>query len=190
MIEAILDAAARVLVREGFARATTNRVAEAAGISVGSLYQYFPSKEAIVVELLRRHRAAMVEVIGAHLARLEEEPTPRHVRALVQAVLDAHGINPKLHRVLIEEVLHREARAEVSGFVPSVEAMLRAALEKNRDKLRVKHIDVASFLLVRFVLAIAHAAVVEEPARGRDPRIVDELTDILGRYLVERPDPR
>jgi AcrR family transcriptional regulator len=67
MVEAILEAAARVLIREGYARTTTNRIAAAAGISVGSLYQYFPGKDALVVALLRRHREGMVRVLASHL---------------------------------------------------------------------------------------------------------------------------
>ena len=52
-VQAILDATARILVREGFDKASTNRIAEVAGVSIGSLYQYFPSKEAIVAALDR-----------------------------------------------------------------------------------------------------------------------------------------
>ena len=58
LVAAILEAAVQVLAKEGAARFTTVRVAEKAGVSVGSLYQYFPSKDAIAVELLRRVRRA------------------------------------------------------------------------------------------------------------------------------------
>ena len=51
-VEAILDATARVLVREGYARTSTNRVAAVAGVSIGSLYQYFPNKESLVAALV------------------------------------------------------------------------------------------------------------------------------------------
>src|SRR5262249_62418487 len=54
-VEALLEATAHILVRDGYARLTTNRIAERAGVNIASLYQYFPGKEAIVAELRRRH---------------------------------------------------------------------------------------------------------------------------------------
>ncbi|MEO8800507.1 MAG: helix-turn-helix domain-containing protein, partial [Polyangiaceae bacterium] len=66
MFETILQAAARVFVRDGF-DATTNGIAQAAGVSVGSLYQYFPSKDAIAVELLRRYRETLIQQISKGL---------------------------------------------------------------------------------------------------------------------------
>ncbi len=56
-VDSILAAATRLLISKGYARTTTNEIAETAGVSVGSLYQYFPSKDAIAVELLRRGSA-------------------------------------------------------------------------------------------------------------------------------------
>ena len=54
-VDALVEATARILIREGFDKASTNRIAEVAGVSVGSLYQYFPSKEALVAALIDRH---------------------------------------------------------------------------------------------------------------------------------------
>ena len=56
LVSAVLDAAVQVLTREGAARFTTARVAERAGVSIGSLYQYFPDKDAVMLALLARER--------------------------------------------------------------------------------------------------------------------------------------
>jgi AcrR family transcriptional regulator len=185
MLETILEAAARVLIREGYTRTTTNRVAAAAGISVGSLYQYFPSKDALVVELMRRHRKAMVRVLASHLEGLgETTPVEAVVRRLVMAALEAHDVNPRLHRVMIEQVLRKDARAEVGDFEPRVEAMVATTLARYQSRLRIRNVDLAAFLLVRLVLGVAHSVVVDHPERARDPRLADELVDIVLRYLV------
>ena len=89
MFETILDAAARVFVELGYARATTNKIAEAAGISVGSLYQYFPSKDAIAVELLSRYRMKLLGLVGEQLGRVGERGLERVVHDLVDALLSA-----------------------------------------------------------------------------------------------------
>jgi AcrR family transcriptional regulator len=186
MLETILQATTRVLIEEGYTSTTTNRVAEVAGISVGSLYQYFPSKDALLVALLRQHREAMVRVLASHLDGLSETtPVETAVRALVRAMLDAHGVNPRLHRVMIEQVLRKDARAEVDDFEPRVEQLLATALYRYRDRLRVRDVDLAAFILVRMVLGVAHAAVVDHPERARDPRLADEVGDVVLRYLLE-----
>src|SRR5689334_2383592 len=89
-VDAILRASARVLSREGFDRLSTNRVAEVAGVGVGSLYQYFPSKEALVAALVDRHREEIMQVFLARAAAAATKPVREAARDLVRAVLDAH----------------------------------------------------------------------------------------------------
>src|ERR1700741_1567619 len=103
-VDAVLAAPARVLVKDGYDRASTNRIAAAAGVSIGSLYQYFPSKEALVAELLDRHCAEILSVLEASAARHAFAPVPEAVRGVVEAMVRAHRLNPALHRVLFEQV--------------------------------------------------------------------------------------
>jgi AcrR family transcriptional regulator len=186
MLETILEAAARVFVREGYARATTNRIAAAAGVSVGSLYQYFPGKDAIAVALLRRHRDRILESVATHLADVDEASVEARVRELVRAALAAEGLHPGLHRVLIEQVLRTSARAEMIGFEDELEAVIVDRLRGRAADLGVKDLKLAAFILVRTVMAVTHAAVVDRPERVRDPRLVEELTRMIVLYLTTR----
>jgi AcrR family transcriptional regulator len=187
MLETIVEAAARVFVKEGYARATTNRIAAAAGISVGSLYQYFPGKDAIAVALLRRHRDRIVEAVASHLADVDEASIEVRVRELVRAALAAEGLHPGLHRVLIEQVLRTSARAEMVGFEDDLERVIVERLKSSPDDIGVKDIELAAFILVRTVMAITHAAVVDRPDHARDPRLVAEVTRMIFLYLTTRP---
>src|SRR5881394_3122602 len=83
-IDALLTATAHVLVKEGFDRASTNRIAEAAGVSVGSLYQYFPSKEALVAALVERHTDLMSAEISSAFERVAKLPLAEAARELVE----------------------------------------------------------------------------------------------------------
>ncbi|MGV2454619.1 TetR/AcrR family transcriptional regulator [Acinetobacter seifertii] len=98
--EAILEAAARILESLGFAGFNTNAVAELAGVSIGSLYQYFPSKDALIVELIRRERAKLsnhiVEAIQHHAAADLKEKQKLIIHAAVQHQLS----RPQLARTL------------------------------------------------------------------------------------------
>src|SRR5947199_10350657 len=67
-VDALVEATARILVREGFDKASTNRIAEVAGVSVGSLYQYFPNKEALVAAVIDRHQQKIMQTVRGELA--------------------------------------------------------------------------------------------------------------------------
>lgn len=100
-VEAILEAAARILDRQGWSGFTTNAVAEVAGVSIGSLYQYFPNKLALVEAILRRH---FDDVLSA--LRAPDAPVSRmeRIEGLVSGMITAHSNHPSLHRVLLEDV--------------------------------------------------------------------------------------
>jgi len=123
-VDAILTAATRVFVREGYARATTNRIAKTAGVSVGSVYQYFPSKDAIATELLRRYRERLVARIAARVGEMNEVTFRDVVHTLVSALLIDEEIDVSLRRVLIERVLRTDRSREVSGFEERIEGLL------------------------------------------------------------------
>src|SRR3982751_2095378 len=69
-VDALVEATARILVKEGFDKASTNRIADKAGVSVGSLYQYFPSKEALVAAVIERHQGQILKTVRSELAQL------------------------------------------------------------------------------------------------------------------------
>src|SRR5689334_12776867 len=99
-VDTILDATARVLVQEGYDRASTNKIALRAGVSVGSLYQYFPSKEALVAALIDRHMEEMNGVFSERMTGLGEKPPEQLVRDVIEGMISAHKVEPKLHTVI------------------------------------------------------------------------------------------
>ena len=100
-VEAIVEAAARILDRGGWGRFTTNAVAELAGVSIGSLYQYFPNKLALVETILRRH---FNDVLSALRFANERSSRMERIAGLVAGMITAHSIHPSLHRVLLEDI--------------------------------------------------------------------------------------
>ncbi len=100
-IDAILDAAAHILGERGWAGLTTNAVAEAAGASIGSLYQYFPDKLALIDAVRRRHFDDVLEVLRA--AANLETPRAARIAVLVDGMIAMHSRHPAAHRVLLEE---------------------------------------------------------------------------------------
>jgi AcrR family transcriptional regulator len=189
-VDAILEAAARVFASEGYEAATTNRIAEAAGTSVGSLYQYFPSKDAIAVDLARRYRAGRIAFVRSQLDGLGNKPVTTVIRALFTSLLQADGIRPELYRVLIQQVLRTSARNELRGYEERLEAVVADALRRVKPPPQVEDIDLAAFMLVRLVLALVHSANADQP-RYNTPALVSELTRLVVAYLgvTDQPTP-
>jgi AcrR family transcriptional regulator len=183
-VEAICQAAAELFCRIGYDRASTNRIAERAGVSIGSLYQYFSNKEAILAALLEEHRRAVHVVVEDALFELEDpnRPLDRGLAALFHRLVDLHAVDPELTRVLTEEVprvAHGGPDAdETSRYVSRVAAVLRA-----RPEVRVANLEVAATVLVTTIEALtrwlAHAA----PPGTNTDRFIREAVVMLVGYL-------
>ena len=184
-VDVILAATARVLVKEGFDRASTNRIAEQAGVSIGSLYQYFPSKEALVAALVERHIETMSEALQAEMATLADAPLAVVVRRMATLMLDAHAIEPELHRVLNEQVprvgrLHRVHEVEAR-----MQRLGRAYFERRRADLRPGlDVDTAAFVVVQAIEALAHGAMTHVDAAPPRDALLEEITTLVLRYLL------
>jgi AcrR family transcriptional regulator len=182
-VDAILEATARVLVHDGYDRASTNKVALAAGVSVGSLYQYFPNKEALVAALIERHQEEMAAVVRAALARIASSPLAVAAREVVELMLSAHAVDPKLHKVLVEQVPRVAGLERVHALEDEMLALTRAYLDAHRAELRDVDHEIAAFLVVIAIEAVTHAAVLLRPELLDKRRFVDEVTAMLVRYL-------
>lgn len=184
-VDAILEATARVLLRDGYDRASTNRIAQAAGVSVGSLYQYFPSKEALAAALIDRHMTeteALLQVPESEMGR----PLPELARLLVRGMLRAHAVHPKLHQVLMEHV-PKVGRLERRRDLDETAARLvRGILEARKREIRKMDLELATFVIIASVEAVTHKAATEHPELLGDPRVEDELVELLMRYVSPR----
>lgn len=207
-VDAILRATARILVRDGYDRASTNKIALAAGVSIGSLYQYFPSKEALVAELLDRHCAEILSVLAESAARFAYASVPEAVRGAVLAQVRAHRLDPALHRVLIEQVPRIGRLDQLAALDRRCAELVKGYLDAHRAELRVEDTALAAVFVVHTVKELTHVIVSEHegtaggerPRTGKggaehetiagEERIVDEITDMLVRYLVKDPPRR
>lgn len=152
-----MTATARILTEEGYDTASKNRIAELAGISIDSLYQYFPNKEALVASLVERHTNEMVELVESKLGDLFDALIEVALPELVKAAIASRAVNPKLHKVLDEEVPRIGRLKQVGNAEEKINALLRAYLERKRDRIIPQNLDLAVFILGRAVEALTHA---------------------------------
>lgn len=185
-VEALVDATARILVREGFDKASTNRIAEVAGVSVGSLYQYFPSKEALVAAVIERHQQEIMQVVRAELAEIANQPIEQGVRTLVAAAVKAHRVDPKLHRVLAEQIPRVGKLEKVETFNRENYALFKAYIESHRREIRAADLGLAAFVCVTSIEALTHTAVLHHDIVSDEATeaLVDEATRLVVGYLT------
>jgi AcrR family transcriptional regulator len=177
-VDAILVAAAQLLRSDGAARLTTNRIAARAGVSVGSLYQYFPSKEAVLAALRERHGRWYGEVIRAEMERDWRRPLRDAVRSGIAEMVALHRADHALHRALANG--ERGLRADVEA---EFRARLEAFLGERAAELRPLDPELASFVAVRALEAVIHGAALDAPERLEEPAFVDEVSELLLGYL-------
>jgi AcrR family transcriptional regulator len=184
-VKALIEAAAQVLAARGYEAGTTDVVAERAGVSIGTLYQYFANKEALIAALIREHIDEILATVRLAMADCETASLEETVRALIRAAVAAHRINPALHKVLAEQA-PREAYPSEAG---DVSIALQAMIEE-RFRSRFPHVDRQRVRMVAFVVettieALTHRAVIETPDWLAHRALEREVEALLCPYIVE-----
>lgn len=181
--DAILEATARVL-ESSPESPSTNRIARVAGVSIGTLYQYFDSREAILRALCLRHREEMMVMLMTHAGPMVGAAPAVAVPAFVDAMVAAHAVAPRLHLALVREILANDGDL-LQQIQDPAHALVLNWLERHRGQIRPKDLPAAAFLLGHTVEAAIHGQLFADPARLRDPGWQAELKDLLLRYLLE-----
>lgn len=189
MVERIVAAGREVLLDVGHEAASTNRIARAAGISPGSLYQYFPDKEAIVGAVVDQYSDELSARITASLTdHLHEQGLPL-VRSTLEALLDALEDNAAFLRVVVEDLPQAENRARLDALETRVVELVAAYLSARREDLRDLHPPTAAWVLVRAIEQLTVRHVLERPDITR-AELVSEVTRLVTGYLgtdLDRP---
>ena len=190
-VEAILEAAVDLFSSRGYARTSTNHIARRAGVSVGSLYQYFPNKDAVLTALLARHLAAVESAIRACIPLLRDPAVPLRdgIRRLLERLREVHEADPRLSRAIEQQAGQMPVVPEgLAGYKRNHVATL-AEILSTRPDVRPGNHALMAFLLAAVTETISVVLVHATPGRfGRDETL-DEAVEALCRY-VERPASR
>lgn len=188
-VEAISEATIQVLLRDGTERLTTTRVAERAGVSVGTLYQYYPNKQSLLFALLEDHLGKVSSAVEAACERARGKPLAEMLRDVVEAFVDA-----KMARADISTALYRIA-ADVGGPAlakllgqrsqKALEAMLRTAPDVvlRQEKFAIQTMFAAMAGTTRSVLEAGAS-----PAMVRNLR--EHLVLLCQSYMAAATQPR
>ncbi|MCE9580577.1 MAG: TetR/AcrR family transcriptional regulator [Deltaproteobacteria bacterium] len=182
-VDVILTAAERILSREGLAAVTTARVAEVAGISVGSLYQYYPNKESIFGALLERSIDRYYQVAVAALEATRSLALDVALRRIIEGLVAYFREAPRLHGALHEVVSAAGQRETYRRYLARHVEAIGAYFASRADELR-RPPAIAAFVIVHAADGIGIAIATERPDDARMRELTDEVADLAIRYLV------
>ena len=177
-VDAVLEAVQRVLRRHGAEAITTNRVAEAAGVSIGSLYQYFPEKQAIFIALHDRHVDRVRHVIEGTMTHCTSVSLEEFTRELVERLANVHSEDAELHEIVSDAVPGGQ-----SGFKSALQAVFEQVISPTKqDRYTPEETKRMLFVLPHLVEALVHGVAHQKQAISRE-RAKDEAIRTVAVYL-------
>lgn len=181
MVERIISAGQRVLTEHGYERTTTNRVADEAGISPGSLYQYFPNKEAVLDAIIDRYSKDFSEQI-ASLVTPPIGPDPAAVvRGMFAGLLDVLEANKEYVRLVAEQLPPAQMGERTGQIERRIRDLVGAYLVFAPSRERIEP-AASAWILVRMVEHLTVRYVLESPDISRD-QLLDELVAMTLSHL-------
>ncbi len=182
-VAAILEAAAQILESDGLATFTTNAVAERAGVSIGTLYQYFGDKNAVLLALARQELAAALAEVTRALQGEDDPTVEGRVRAMIRAMIHAFRGRQRARKAVVQAILAQglgiELMAPVASFIATASAAIGSGPEAKLPGLSSQQL----FVLSRSALGVIRAAVLEEQPFLRSRGFEDELVRMVMAYL-------
>jgi AcrR family transcriptional regulator len=186
-IDALLEATARIVGDVGLETATTNRIAEVAGVSIGSLYQYFPGKEALLAALIEREARADLEAMRNVIDEARVMPLDLAIGHTMRALVARHARSPALYRWMLTYVPALGRHPKVRALAAEGRALLRDMLGARRHELPAEvEPALAAMILGSAVEAAVHSAIFERPETLANGTLARELVALCTGYLRER----
>ena len=188
-VEAVLDAVSSVLRREGVEGLTTNKIAVRAGVSIGSVYQYFADKRAILIAVRDRHVDRMGHLIERTLVECAGATLEDLMRGLIEAAVRAHALDPELYELLLTQLPRRTAHRS-GGAESRLKGALRLALAAHARELgRSFEIERALFVSANMIESLVHGAVLDRPPTLTLAGATDEIVRAVLAYLRSAGEP-
>jgi AcrR family transcriptional regulator len=190
MVEWILEAAMRLFSEQGYKATTTNKIAELAGVSVGSLYHYFPNKESILLELGIRHRKKIYHGIISMLKHDSGDDLEKILKKVVGRVIKLHRDRPLLIEAFtthtkVDKYLDSMDREYDLKFWSTVGGIIEKKYRSTRPSLKAEGLRDAWIMLGKSGKEVIHSIATDD-FYGPDEKLADDLVRVILSYLDKR----
>ncbi len=179
-VNTLLQATTRILLEDGVNALTTNRVAEVSGVSIGSLYQYFPNKAALIAALIDQHVEYEVETLTDLFANWQGPVGGPLVRAAIKEFIQIHLDDLALTKILHEQVSHLECRFALRQATKHFEALVAGLLtESFNHQLATNIIATKAFVVTNAIDSLVQLALAENTKLLGESAFLDELVNLV-----------
>lgn len=182
-VEAILGATAQLLERFGYARTTTNAIAERAGVSIGSLYEYFPNKDAVVAAVMEQCLDEQFAAFAGTLERVSDVPLSKATRELIEILIATKRTRPRLMQALSTSGSAEARNGFMRRFNQRAQAVVVAALRERPEIDCDQDLELCAFVAVNAVYGVIDAVLVERPSLLQSEDLTHQLSTLVLGYL-------
>ncbi len=182
-VKALLEATTHILLEDGIDALTTNRVAEVAGVSIGSLYQYFPNKASLVAALIDQHVSLEVETLAKWFADRTEPVDEPFIRGFINTFIQLHLDDLRLTKILHQQVSFLECRDALRQATDQFQALVFDILREKLQHQSVNILHVKAFVITNAIDSLVQLALTENTDLLENPDFLDELVKLVVQVL-------
>lgn len=176
----MVEATARILERYGYDKISTNKVAESAGVSVGSLYQYFPGKDALVAAVFEYQAERVMGNFENEIRATAGMPPVKRIEDLVRTSVEFYLKNSKVNR----ELFALSANKQVVNFTLGLRRRAAALIAEIIDtELAVPSANEVAYIIVNSIMGVVLTSILDEETPLPHERVIQELTTMVKGYL-------
>lgn len=191
LVDSLLEAAGQLVARDGLAALTTVRVADRAGVSVGSLYQYFQDKDALLAALIERMNRELGEAVSAAAPGLIGATPPQLVRGLLDTAFTFFSARDGLHTELLRSWHRFDIEQGLRRFEQQMMDLIRGYALAHLRELRIDPNPAQGFIVINSVVftLLRYLSLPRPPLFTRE-QLVEELTRMVAGALSPPPSTR
>ncbi|HWU67818.1 MAG TPA: TetR/AcrR family transcriptional regulator [Stenotrophobium sp.] len=190
MVDTLVEATAQTIAELGLSAATTNHIAERAGVSVGSLYQYFDGKESLVHALLDRISAELAQLVDRRLDATMDQDVRIVTIDLLTAVFDFMEQDQSCYLELVRNWQQLRSQRTILALERHMLEACRQYLLRHHDEFHVRNLPAALFVVISSTLyTIVHYLSQPRPYLQRK-EVIDSLADMISSYLRAGAKPQ
>lgn len=182
-VATILDACSRLLISEGFYSITTDKIAKEAGVSIGSLYQFFGNKESVVQAVVKNLMEEDKRFITEKMKVIPPLPAEQRVRAMIEMAIETIRRNSDLRAKLTTIQYYVADASYVSDSIKFFQEVVR----NNMPQIPGRDIDRVSYIVVNAFIGLTNTMAIDKPDAIHDAKVVEEISQLFFKYLDMSP---
>ncbi len=182
-VENIFQATAHILEKEGFEKTSTNKIAQKAGISIGSLYQYFPTKEAILGKMIDYYIQKQIDLYESEINKEAPKTLLEMIETLVDVTIEAKKKEERFTKIFAQKMFSLAKHDTMKRMDTHLLNMFKEKIKIFEDEVRMENIELSLFILYQSVRIVPVAIIFDDHFKLNDKNLKKEMIYLCHEYL-------